>query len=247
MSERAIGVDLAWGEKAGTGLCALKKGADGWRVAEFTACRFSNQQVLEWIDERAGSRTVVAIDAPLWIPNPTGARCCDREVISRYNRFKIGVYPCNQTLFRNRNRGELLRAKLESEQGFVEAPKRGSRIYFETYPHPAIVNMLDLTERHRYKKGRMACKKEGLRRLGEMLLERLPAASPPVVCTPELQELLSPDVDKLRGRDLKLAEDAIDALVCAYCAASWLDLGGRGNYVIGKPGTGMMIFPKGGR
>ena len=49
----------------------------------------------------------------------------------------------------------------------------------------------------------------------------------------------------LEGRKaLKAAEDAIDAVVCAFCAASWLELGASGNEIIGSPGHGMMIFPK---
>lgn len=242
----AIGIDLAWTDGKASGACALERTGAGWQLIAAEAQVWSNQHIIEWVTERLGTATVVAVDAPLWIPNEAGARDCDRVVISRYHRFKIGVYPCNRQLFADRPRSEDLRERLMAE-GFREAPEDADRVFFETYPHPAIVNMLGLDERIAYKRGRVAKRRKKLRMLGEALLQALPVLTPAVMDSGSLREALKPDLEALKGRALKQAEDRIDAVVCAYCAASWLDRGDQGSERIGKPGAGMMIFPKRGR
>ena len=165
-----------------------------------------------------------------------------------YWSFKIGVYPCNKALFAKRPRSRLIRDRLEGEFGFSEAmtDTEASLTYFETYPHPAIVNLLGLPERIAYKKGRVADRRAGLVRLARGLRRSLPTARPAVAANSELDALLVRDWRRLRGRHLKAAEDEIDALVCAYAAARWFAAGPRGSEIYGQPGQGMLIFPAGG-
>ena len=242
---RALGIDLAWGHKATTGVCALDQTNGGWRVAEHGS-RLSDDEIVAWAASHAAGGCVVAIDAPLFIPNATGTRPCDRKVASRYGTYKIGVHACNRTLF-PQPRGELIRQRLEAEHGFHEVSSgcEGSLLYFETYPHPAIVNVLGLEERIAYKKGRVAKRRAGLSRLACGLWASLPSARPSVARDAELESLLRRDWPQLKGRALKQAEDEIDALVCAYAAARWIVLGKSGSEVVGGPGEGMMIFPSG--
>jgi predicted RNase H-like nuclease len=201
-----------------------------------------DEAVLAWVRAHAGRECVLAIDAPLFIPNQTGSRTCDVELMRDYWPRKIGVYPCNKTLFAKRPRSRLIRHRLESELGFSEA----TLTYFETYPHPAIVNLLELDERVAYKKGRVADRRAGLARLACGLRESLPAARPAVAANQALDALLVRDWQGLRGRHLKAAEDEIDALVCAYAAARWVARDREGSEIYGRPGEGMMIFPAGG-
>ena len=126
----------------------------------------------------------------------------------------------------------------------MEAPVRSDRVFFETYPHPAIVNVLRLDRRVAYKKGRVGHRRRKLAWLGRKLLGELPMRSPRVLDTAALSFVLGRDLEPSKGKALKAAEDAIDAVVCAFCAASWLKLGASGNEIIGSPGHGMMIFPK---
>ena len=239
---------MAWGSRAGTGLCALQSDDGVWRLVAHAVMPDGNDAVLEWIAAQAGPHCVVAIDAPLFIPNRTGTRACDRCVASRYAAHKIGVYPCNQRLFERLPRSRLIRRRLETEFGFSEATTdiEGTLTYFETYPHPAIVNLLELDERIAYKKGRVRQRRERLSLLARLLRERLPRLDPPVAPDAELDTLLVRDWQGLRGRGLKAAEDEIDALVCAYAAARWIAAGLRASEVYGRPGEGMMIFPGGG-
>ena len=225
-------------------MCALERTSGHWEVVEAVAEPWPNGRIVDWTLDHAGRSTVVAIDAPLWIPNETGSRDCDIEVMRQYGKYLIGVYPCNKSLFRNKRRCEALRRELMDRRGFVEAPDRGSRVFFETYPHPAIVNVLRLSQRVAYKKGPVKNRRRNLRCLAEMLLAELPIASPPVARSKRLLEVLRPGFDELRGKALKAAEDRVDGLVCAYCAAAWIETGEAGNELIGKQRRGMMIFPK---
>ncbi len=244
MAELALGIDLAWSDGKTSGMCALKRTSGQWEVVESVAEPWPNCKIVDWTLDHAGRTTVVAIDAPLWIPNETGVRSCDRTVASKYAKYLIGVHSCNRRRFADFPRNEAIREELMDRGGFVEAPERGSRVFFETYPHPAIVNVLRLSKRVPYKKGRVAKRRRRLRWLAEMLLAELPIASPTVAKSNPLDEVLRPDFDGLRGKALKAAEDRIDGLVCAYCAASWIETGCARNERIGKPGLGMMIFPK---
>lgn len=140
-------------------------------------------------------------------------------------------------MFERLPRSRLIRRRLETEFGFSEATTdiEGTLMYFETYPHPAIVNLLELDESIAYKKGRVRQRRE-----------RLPRLDPPVAPTATLDAVLEPGWIRLRGRGLKAAEDAIDALVCAYAAVRWIAAGLRASEVYGRPSEGMMIPPGGG-
>ena len=241
----AVGIDPSWVLRHPTGICALQGDGDGWTVSEIHASVMSIDDILAAVLRHAGDATVVAVDAPLWIPNATGIRECDRQVVSRYIRRKIGVYPCNSTIAVRRGWKTIdIRVVLE-EEGYVEAPAAGPAIYFETYPHPALVNMLDLPVRPEYKKGRIESRRQGLRRLGEQLLDYAAAHQIRFPDDATLQATIPVDVESLRGRELKMAEDRLDAFVCAMIAAAWMDWGEAGNEIIGAPGQGMMIFPRG--
>ncbi|MBM4436374.1 MAG: DUF429 domain-containing protein [Actinobacteria bacterium] len=241
---RALGIDLAWGARAATGLCALEATRGRWRVVDSRLAQ-CDDQIVAWVSEYAHGPCVVAIDAPLFIPNRTGSRACDLAVMRAYGTYGIGVHACNQELFASRPHSRRIRCRLEAELGFHEALSGPPthRVYFETYPHPAIVNLLQLDERIPYKKGPVACRRKNLAKLAGLLLARLPALDPPVCDNAALHAVLAPPFEQLKGRARKNAEDVIDALVCAYIAASWHahELGRNEKH--GEPGQGMMIFP----
>jgi predicted RNase H-like nuclease len=166
----AIGIDPSWVVTHPTGICAIKDAGDGWTVISTEASVMTVDHIAAAVTDYPGDHSVVAVDAPLWIPNRTGIRECDREVVSRYIRRKIGVYPSNGTIASRRGWKTVdIRIALE-QAGYVEAPDAGPSVYFETYPHPALVNMLDLPFRPEYKKGKIATRRAGLHLLGEQLL-----------------------------------------------------------------------------
>ena len=95
MADVALGIDLAWTDGKTSGLCFMERTPRGWDLQEAIAETWSNEKIVDWVLRHSAGTTVVAIDAPLWIPNPTGTRDCDRTVASEYWKYLIGVYPCN--------------------------------------------------------------------------------------------------------------------------------------------------------
>jgi predicted RNase H-like nuclease len=242
----AVGIDPSWVLTHPTGICVMEDAGEGWTVNSTTASIMDIAAIRAALPAPTEHPIAVSVDAPLWIPNATGIRECDRQVVSRYIDRKIGVYPCNSVIAARRGWKTVdIRVALE-DAGYVEAPHEAPAVYFETYPHPALVNLLDLPARPEYKKGRIADRRRGLQRLGEQLHDL--ATSRGVAFRDEavLRATIPADLDALRGRELKMAEDRLDAFVCAVIAADWLDFGRDGNEIIGAPGQGLMIFPGAG-
>jgi len=227
-----LGVDLAWGEgRPGrpaneTGVCAL--GEDG-RILD-AGWTVGVQATFDWIRAAAGDDAVVAIDAPLVVPNATGMRDCEREVARRYGRWKVAANASNAAL--GWQAGVALRRRLEAAGfGYLDRldPVSG-RVFFECYPYTTLVGMAELgydDERPRYKRlirGLPApdAREERARRCDDLLrrVATLTAADPPLdlVSHPVTRRLLEEPSPVLQ-RAYKHREDLLDAVLCAWTAA----------------------------
>lgn len=196
---------------------------------------------------------LVAIDAPLAVPNSAGARPCDRQVAAAFRRFHAGPYPANrQNLGRYGGlRGEEIRQNLESAGFRFDpriAPRQPTRQVIEVFPHPAIVSLFHLPSVLEYKsrQGRaLAYRVRELTRLRDFL-SGLADADPPLYLPPEVSAM---DLDGLAGRALKEAEDRLDAVVCAYIALYAWSHGPSGYLAFGEGGinpeeeTGQIVVP----
>lgn len=85
------------------------------------------------------------------------------------------------------------------------------------YPHAGLVALFELPKSLKYKNGTLAQKRLGLRILTEHL-GQLAQATPALLKTSYLADLLTRDLSSLNGRDLKAYEDSMDAVFCAYLA-----------------------------
>jgi predicted RNase H-like nuclease len=89
MRRRYLGVDLAWSERSGSGVCALDETGqvlfeDQLRPAELSA----------WIESWRGDTSVLALDGPLVVPAGSPAlRPVERELHRRYGRYHAGPFP----------------------------------------------------------------------------------------------------------------------------------------------------------
>ena len=92
---RFVGIDLAWSPRNPSGGAVLS--ADG-RLLQCTSTLGGDNEVLDLIASAipAGTPGLVAIDAPLAVPNQTGTRPCDRQVASIFGRFQAAPYPANR-------------------------------------------------------------------------------------------------------------------------------------------------------
>ena len=245
MPRRLIGIDLAWGERNGTGCAEL-----AWRGDELELLRIdvlrTFDEIVGWIEPQRGD-WVVAVDAPLVVLNQKGRRQADADVSAKYWPFHAGAYPTNLTLLGTDHRGGRLWRALEAcGAALVERveDRNGARLAFEMFPHVAMVELFGLERIIKYKKGNVAEKRAGQRELAAAMRAHLCAAEdrPRLHVNPKLDDLLEEPREPLRGRALKGREDRLDAVVCAYVAA-WLDAG-RPLQALGQVGAGVVIAPQ---
>ncbi len=165
---------------------------------------------------------IVAVDAPLAVPNESGGRPCDRQVASAFGPFQAGPYPANRKNLARYGglRAEAIRQRLEA-LGFRHDPdfarQELTRRVVEVFPHPATISLfnLDRTLKYKARKGRdLAFRRNELARLRD-LLEALASAEPPLLLSPGVASLR---MEGLRGKAFKEAEDMLDAIICAYSA-----------------------------
>lgn len=241
-----VGIDLAWSRRNPSGGAIL----EGNRLVAWRADLQGDDEIVDFVGSRlADGGAVVAVDAPLAVPNLTGARRCDRELSAAWGRYRAGAHPANRSRLAATGdvRGETLAARLAAVYGFVQAAPvqaaAGARLLCEVYPHPAHVSLFGLAERLRYKAklgwdypARWAAFAAYQRHLAA-----LAQADPPLLGAEELTQVA---VTGLRGRGLKAMEDALDALTCAYVAAYAWRHGPAGQWVYGDVATGHIIVPR---
>jgi predicted RNase H-like nuclease len=243
-----IGLDLAWSDRNRTGGAVLRNG----HLVAWSGRLTSDEAILAFVGEAmpAGNTAVVAIDAPLRVPNETGRRMCDHQVSVAWGRYDAGAYPANRRLLAPAGivRGEALVAALGARFGCVETapiPLRGSGRYVcEVFPHPAHVALFALPRILKYKRkpGREHASMLAEFERYRSLLANLASADPPLC---GLDELLAIDLNQRRGQGLREVEEALDAVTCAYVAwYAWWH-GPTRQQVYGSVEAGHILVPVG--
>ncbi len=212
-----IGVDLAWGVKRPTGLAVVD---DAGRLVHVSAVR-TDEEILAALAPYVDDECLVAIDAPLIVTNPTGNRPAEAALNRDFARFDAGAHPSNTAKpeFSGTPRG----ARLSQALGLDMNPRSGRRCRaIEVYPHPATVALFDLgrTLKYKNKPGRdLESLRMELLTLMD-LLEGLATAEPAlhVTADPGWAALRTQVVSATRKSQLRVVEDQVDAVVCAYVA-----------------------------
>ena len=225
-----IGVDLGWYGKP-SGLASIKMNGDGLHLQKITRLEDVNQ-ILRWVRDETGNGTsVVAIDAPLVIQNQTGIRPVERELNQEFRRFHAGCHAAN--LSRPFAHNVVSFSRHLSAFGFIEGAhikaKQSGRFQIEVHPHAATVNLFGLDRIVKYKRGARDKRARELRRLRKLMLARLPLLEPALA----LKLPFVPTVG-----NLKIVEDQIDAVLCAFIAAHWWFWAKERNRVYGPGDSG---------
>lgn len=241
-----IGLDLAWSPRNRTGAAVV-------RNHELIACTgllTSNETIFAFVDPylQGSEDAIIAVDAPLRVPNATGSRPCDQALSAEWRRFEAGALPANRRLlaFDGVVRGESLVAYFAQHDGFSEsAPipqKAQGRHICEIFPHPAHVSFFGLNKTLKYKArpGRTHSTRLAEFARYQQLLGTLEAATPPLLGT---TELLATPLLPLSGRALKSYEDTLDAITCAYIAAYLWHHGSDRTRVYGTVADGYIMTP----
>lgn len=240
-----IGVDLAWGDRNPTGLAVLDR--DG-RLVHVSAVR-SDDEIVAALTPYAGDECLVAVDAPLVVVNPTGNRPAEALLNRDFATFDAGAHPSNtgKPEFRGQPRG----ARIAGRLGLDMNPRSGRRRRaIEVYPHPATVVLFRLGRTLKYKQ-RSGRDLEQLR--GELLvliglLEGLAEADPPLRLTGDAPGGAAWDglrrAAERAGRksELRVVEDQVDAVVCAY-VAMFADRRPERTTTYGDVETGYIVTP----
>ena len=222
-----IGLDLAWSARNPSGVAVLEgavlEGGRRGAALTFSGLLGGDAEILNFVDHHASGPCLIAIDAPLSVPNSTGRRPAEAELAAVFGRFQAGAHPANRTLLGRYNggvlRGEWLRGAL-AERGIRDDPHHladpQTRAMLEVYPHSAMVALFGLKRTLKYKQ-----KGQGRQALDAAWAEyhrhlaSLAAAEPPLS---GLATLLAADPSTLKGWGLKNHEDEADAVMCAYVA-----------------------------
>lgn len=241
-----VGLDLAWSEDNPSALVVLDWKRDAGVPVTHGDALGDNGEILSCIAESIGEDSaLVAVDAPLVVPNERGTRPCDRDLSRVYRSYQAGAYPANRRRFRGRVRGEELVARL-GELGFRHSPdvprQAEGRQVVEVYPHPALVELFGLETVLKYKarpERSYELRWKELNRLRE-LLRSLSQREPALHAAEWLDHL---DPMGLRGKALKRLEDLLDALFCSYIAVHLWYWGRAGYRCFGNLETGYVLVP----
>jgi predicted RNase H-like nuclease len=207
--------------------------ADDGRIVDAGWAR-GLEEVLSWILGHLSLGDVIAIDAPLVVPNLTGQRDCERETGSRYMYpWKVAANSSNQA--KKDLVGVLLRRRLELAgvryvDGLIPHDPEVSEM-FECYPYTTIVGTEELAYdvRPQYKRPnkRMPVAERAAHRASEcdelvrrMALLRNATVPMDLMSHPVTRELLMTP-SPLGARPYKHREDLIDAALAAWTAALW--------------------------
>ncbi len=228
-----IGIDLAWGERRPTGVAVLDESGRLVHVATVG----TDEAIVESLAAYTDGPCLVAIDAPLIVTNPKGSRPAEKALAADFRGYEAAPHPSNtgKPEFADGTRG----ARLCSMLGLDMNPRSGrDRRAIEVYPHPATIVLFGLPRTLKYKQ------KQGrdLELLRSELLTLIGLVETVVATAPEWDILRAEVEGATRKSELRLVEDQVDAVLCAYIARFVdLELGSITTY--GDHETGYIVTP----
>lgn len=235
---RFLGIDFGWRSQP-SGLCCLELQEDTLYLLNLDRL-LEPDHILAWVDVWTLGTTLVAVDAPTIIPNQTGTRLPDRLTHKYFGKYHAGCYPANlgrPFAHRTVGLGEAL-----GQRGFCHAPQimpqSEGKYQIEVFPHPAIVHLFGLDRILKYKKGRLADRRQELARLKNYIETELSRLQPQLKLSQPLPPIPNP------GKELKELEDQLDSIICAYVGAYWWYWGMERNLTLGHLETGYIVVPK---
>jgi predicted RNase H-like nuclease len=204
-----VGIDLAWGERQPTGVAVLDADA---RLLHVAAVR-TDDELAASVRPYVDGPCLVGIDAPLVVTNPTGSRPAERDLSRDFRRFEAGAHPSNTSKpeFAAGTRGERICRLLGLD---LDPASTAPRRAIEVYPHPATVVLFGLAKTLKYKDKRG----RDLELLRSELLTLMGHLERTVVPDPTWQGLREQVETATRKSELRVVEDQVDAVVCAYVA-----------------------------
>jgi predicted RNase H-like nuclease len=233
---KVVGIDLAWGEKSGDGICLIEATSDLARVSRIDYSH-GDEALMSWVEQYIGDApSMIFVDAPIVCPNRTGSRPVDKKISDEFRGRHAGCYPANSEKCRRPVRV----ARRLVDAGFMIGweGENCRRLLIEVYPHPATIRLFGLDRIVKYKKGRVAEKRQEFRRLQALLRDCIKTQFRNLSIPPELDELLQMEWSKP-------VEDRTDAFLCSLIGYNHHIYQGKRNEVFGDMQTGFILVPSG--
>ncbi|GAB3243872.1 DUF429 domain-containing protein [Nocardioides dilutus] len=207
-----LGIDLAWGLNRPTGLAVLDESG---RLEHLSAVR-TDEEIAATLAPFVAGPCLAGIDAPLVVTNATGSRPAEQALSKDFRKYEAGAHPSNtgKPEFADGTRGARVCALLGLD---LDPDSTADRRALEVYPHPATIVLfgLERTLKYKQKQGRdLALLRRELLTLMdhvERLVDTGGAAGP-------WAALRASAVAASRKSDLRVVEDQVDAVICAYVA-----------------------------
>jgi predicted RNase H-like nuclease len=234
------GIDLAWrSDKNPTALAIGRLDSGCITLESVISDLYGVESILAQLENTPGLQGI-AIDGPLIINNPKGQRLCETLIGREYGARKASCHTSNTKLFRNADSVRLASVLLSS--GYQHLGDRILKWQLECYPHPALIEVFGLPERHLYKKGGIEAKRRGQWELATLLLKLIDSKVLQMNIPVELSDFLSFDhIAALNGTKLKRNEDILDAVFCMYVGALYAS--GIGETIFGNVADGYIYVP----
>lgn len=209
-----IGVDLAWAQRNPTGVAVLDEPG---RLRHVSSLR-TDDEIVDVLAPFTRGSCLVAIDAPLIVTNPTGNRAAEKALNQDFARFDAGAHPANtgKPEFAGGPRGGHLADRLGLDRDPHSWRRRRA---IEVYPHPASIALFRLgrTLKYKNKPGRDLELLRGQLLTLMDLIQGLDAATPRLSVGDDAWPGLRKAVlDATRKSQLRVVEDQVDAVLCAY-------------------------------
>ncbi|MFC6703873.1 DUF429 domain-containing protein [Flexivirga alba] len=212
-----VGIDLAWGLKNPTGVAVLDETGT---LCHASAVR-TDDEIVAVVRAAVPGGCLVGIDAPLIVVNPKGSRAAERALGRDFAAYEAGAHPSNtgNPAFADGTRAGRIAGLLDLD---MDPESHGPRRALEVYPHAATVALFRLGRSLKYKNkpGRSVDQLQAEMLTLIRLLESLETAKPALRLkhSAHWQQLADSVQSATQKAQLRRAEDAIDAVICAYVA-----------------------------
>ena len=238
---RIMGIDLAWNCEKNPSAIAIGTLSKNRFTIDCIHSAVTGLDHIQRLIKKESTLSGISIDAPLIIPNTRGQRVCEAQLNQQYRRYHAGCHPSNLSLYPDAASVRL--SQYLSTRNFQHLGKpANTKWQIECYPHPALIELFQLTERLKYKKGKVSEKKEGQKELTRLIRELSKRKSLALIIDqqyPSLPEAAA--IKKRKGRKIKENEDALDAIICSYIGACYA--GNPNNRIFGDSQTGYIYVP----
>lgn len=215
----SIGIDLAWKSNNPSGIC-ISDEEGNLQILEVGV--FSNEDLVSLCTPYLVDFSVVAIDAPLIVPNKNGIRSCELEFKKqKIHGQSVSILASNQS-FLLKQFGEIRGADLVQmfTDTFAENGVLTAKI-IETFPTATVIGLFK--RKIPYKLSKAGNKNEMLNGMKELILEMKNVVWFDRILKQSRFEENFYLIKNGTVKDLKRFEDLLDAILCAHTAFHYLN------------------------